>query len=102
MDLGTSGKWSRHNVAQRMTTGPYILWTYVPSLIFVLYGVLWQVVDGETKRLEKYRQLQSMAGCTAERTLRFEVSKYFEIDTLSPVRLGTSRPVCFMQCVVKP
>lgn len=37
----------------------------MPSLVFVLYGVLWQVIDGETKRLEKYRQLTQADDCTA-------------------------------------
>lgn len=57
LDTTVSGQWSRHNATQRLGHAKYIAWTYLPSLIFVLYGVLWQVIDGETKRLEKYRQL---------------------------------------------
>lgn len=41
-----------------------MLWTYVPSIIAVGYGILWLIVDAETKRLEKYRQLPRNGGCT--------------------------------------
>ena len=35
----------------------YILWTYIPSVVAVLYGVLWAIIDGEAKRVGKYHQL---------------------------------------------
>lgn len=62
LDTTVSGQWSRHNATQRLGHAKYIAWTYIPSLVFVLYGVLWQVIDGETKRLEKYRQLDARSG----------------------------------------
>lgn len=46
-----------------MGLGNYIIWTYVPSIIAVLYGVLWMVVDVDVKRLERYRQLSRDNGC---------------------------------------
>jgi hypothetical protein len=40
----------------------YILWTYIPSVVAVLYGVLWAIVDGEAKRVGKYHQLAKPTG----------------------------------------
>lgn len=70
LDLGASGQWSRHNTSQRLGHARYIGWTYVPSLVFVIYGVFWQVVDGEVKRLEKYRQLGGTGpSCSARQSV---------------------------------
>ncbi|KAI3391522.1 hypothetical protein diail_7184 [Diaporthe ilicicola] len=70
LDIGASGQWSRHNTLQRLGSSRYIGWTYVPSIVFVLYGVLWQVVDGEVKRLEKYRQLgETGPSCSARQSI---------------------------------
>ena len=51
----------------------YVLWTYTPSMVVVLYGVIWMLVvlygviwmlvDSDIKRLEKYRQLSRASGC---------------------------------------
>ena len=46
-----------------MGSGAYILWTYTPSIVAVLYGVIWMLVDADVKRLEKYRQLSHVNGC---------------------------------------
>jgi hypothetical protein len=62
LDTGTSGTWDRKNASQRMGIVEYILWTYIPSVVAVLYGALWAIVDGEVKRLEKYYQLATQAG----------------------------------------
>lgn len=77
LDVGTSGQWNRHNATQRLGVGPYILWTYVPSIVSVLYGVLWQLVDGEVKRIEKYRELAQEGGCSARRTLCFDYHSFW-------------------------
>lgn len=69
LDTTKSGQWSRHNATQRMGSSNYIAWTYLPSIVFVLYGILWQVIDGEIKRLEKYRQLAKDEQCTAAQSL---------------------------------
>lgn len=55
---------NRKNSTNRLGTSGFILWTYVPSIIAVGYGILWSIVDAETKRLEKYRQLSRNGGCT--------------------------------------
>ena len=40
-----------------------VLWTFFPSCIAITYGIMWMIVDGEVKRLEKFRQLSRPVGC---------------------------------------
>ena len=47
----------------------YILWTYGPIIFTVLYGLLWQIVDGEVKRVEVYYQLSLEGGCLGKKSL---------------------------------
>lgn len=63
LDTGQSGNYDRKNTAQRMGTANNVLWTFFPSFIAVFYGIIWMIVDGEAKRLEKFRQLSRPAGC---------------------------------------
>lgn len=77
LDTGGSGQWSRHNATQRLGHAKYIAWTYVPSIIFVLYGTLWQVIDGEVKRLEKYRQLATDKQCTAAQSFNLNYHSFW-------------------------
>lgn len=62
LDTSTSGSWDRKNASQNMGIVEYILWTYIPSVVAVLYGVLWAIVDGEAKRVGKYHQLAKPTG----------------------------------------
>ena len=61
-DTQSSGKFNRKNSTIRFGTSNFVLWTYVPSIIAVAYGVLWMIIDADAKRLEKYRQLFADTG----------------------------------------
>jgi hypothetical protein len=50
----------------------FFCWKYLPTLIFVTYGVLWQIMDFEIKRLEPYYQLSKPAGNTAAESLNLD------------------------------
>jgi hypothetical protein len=50
----------------------FFVWKYMPTLIFVVYGVLWQIMDYETKRLEPYYQLSQPTGSTAVESLNID------------------------------
>lgn len=63
LDTGKSGNYNRKNTAQRMGILNNVLWTFFPSSVAVIYGIIWMIVDGEVKRLERYRQLSRPAGC---------------------------------------
>ena len=42
-----------------LPTGTTILYTYVPSIVGVLYSILWSFVDADMKRLEPYVQMRT-------------------------------------------
>lgn len=50
----------------------FFCWKYLPTLIFVIYGVLWQIMDFEIKRLEPYYQLSRPGGSTAAESLNLD------------------------------
>ncbi|KAI9678759.1 MAG: hypothetical protein M1817_005816 [Caeruleum heppii] len=50
----------------------YFAWKYMPTMIAVTYGVLWQIVDFEVKRLEPYYQLSSKSGALASESLNMD------------------------------
>lgn len=63
LDIGNSGNYDRKNTTQRMGPLNNVLWTFFPSSIAIIYGIVWMIVDGEVKRLEKFRQLSRPEGC---------------------------------------
>lgn len=77
LDIGSAGKWSRHNAMQRLGVGRYILWTYVPSIVSVLYGVFWQIIDGEVKRPEKYEVLTRDKGSPGKQSLCLDYHSFW-------------------------
>ena len=50
----------------------FFCWKYLPTLIFVVYGVLWSVMDYQIKRLEPYYQLSQSCGSTAAASLNLD------------------------------
>lgn len=50
----------------------FFAWKYLPTIVTVCYGVLWQVADYEVQRLEPYYQLSQPAGNTAEKSLNLD------------------------------
>ena len=69
LDSSKSGQWDRRNASQRMGAPLYILWNYGPIVFTVLYGLLWQIVDAEVKRVEVYYQLSLEGGCLGKKSL---------------------------------
>ncbi|BCR84746.1 DUF3433 domain-containing protein [Aspergillus chevalieri] len=66
-----SGLIPYNNVAE-IPVSQFFAWKYLPTLVTVAYGVLWQVTDYEVKRLEPYYQLSQPAGNTAEKSLALD------------------------------
>ena len=50
----------------------FFAWHYLPTFIFVLYGVLWSIMDFDIKRLEPYYQLSQPTGSTAAASLNLD------------------------------
>lgn len=63
--------------------GMYFVVKFLPTILAVLYGVLWQVTDLEVRRLEAYYQLSKKGGATAAETLN--VDYITNISFLRPV-----------------
>lgn len=45
--------------------GDFFCWKYLPTIVAVTFGVMWQIVDYEVKRLEPYYQLSRPEGALA-------------------------------------
>jgi hypothetical protein len=74
---------------QEINPGMYFVVKFLPTILAVLYGVLWQVTDLEVRRLEAYYQLSKKGGATAAETLN--VDYITDISFLRPLyayRLG--------------
>ncbi|KAI8936941.1 hypothetical protein NX059_006169 [Plenodomus lindquistii] len=55
-----------------LTIGLYFAWQYAPIMVFVFYGILWQMTDYEVKRLEPFYQLSKNTGATAAESLNMD------------------------------
>ncbi|KAI5855165.1 hypothetical protein BZA05DRAFT_390706 [Tricharina praecox] len=56
-----------------LTTLQFAIWKYVPTLVGVVYGILWKVTDEELKRSEPYYQLsKGSSGALAAESLNIE------------------------------
>lgn len=55
-----------------ISTWSFFCWKYLPTMIFVFYGVLWHIMDFEIKRLEPYYQLSRPTGSSAIESLNLD------------------------------
>lgn len=55
-----------------ISSGAFFCWKYLPTLVMVTYGVLWQITDYDVKRLEPYYQLSQPTGNTAAKSLNLD------------------------------
>jgi hypothetical protein len=55
-----------------IATQDYFAWKYMPTLVLVTYGVMWQAVDYDVKRLEAFYQLSKPDGALAKDSLNID------------------------------
>ncbi|EAW09868.1 DUF3433 domain-containing protein [Aspergillus clavatus NRRL 1] len=60
------------NDVDEISTLLFFCWKYLPTMVMVAYGVLWQITDFEVKRLEPYYQLSQPTGSTAAQSLNLD------------------------------
>lgn len=60
------------NTPQQIKPGTYFVIKFLPTIVAVVYGVLWQMTDLEVRRLEAYYQLSKEDGATAAETLNVD------------------------------
>jgi Protein of unknown function (DUF3433) len=55
-----------------ISTLDYFAWRYMPTMVLVIYGVMWQAVDLDVKRLEAFYQLSKPDGALAMDSLNLD------------------------------
>jgi len=66
---------------QDVTLLDFFCWKYLPTILFVSYGVLWQITDYQIKRLEPFYQLSQSAGSTAAESLNMNYLTFYNFLT---------------------
>ena len=59
-------------IPQQIKPGMYFVIKFLPTIVAVMFGVLWQMTDLEVRRLEAYYQLSKEGGATAAETLNVD------------------------------
>lgn len=72
------------NTVANLSTWSYFTFKYLPTLVAVSYGVLWQITDFEVKRLEPYYQLSKEGGALAAESINVDYITFFNM--LRPIR----------------
>jgi hypothetical protein len=67
--------------AASLNTWDYFSFKYLPTLIAVSFGVLWQITDFEVKRLEAYYQLSKKGGALAAESINVDYSKHIPFSS---------------------
>jgi hypothetical protein len=60
----------------------YIVWQYVPVLLAVCIGLLWEVLDVNIRRLEPFHQLSTEAGGHVDNALCLDYTNTFSSFTV--------------------
>lgn len=77
------------NTPQQIEPGMYFVIKFLPTIVAVIYGVMWQMTDLEVRRLEAYYQLSKEGGATAAETLNVDyVTSLSFLRPLHAYRLG--------------
>ncbi|KAF3187365.1 hypothetical protein TWF788_002283 [Orbilia oligospora] len=72
----------QYKTAREVPIDEWIAWKYTPTIVGVIFGVLWQVTDTEVKRNEPYYQMSRPNGAIAKNSLNVD---YFEfLSFLTP------------------
>ncbi|TVY81421.1 hypothetical protein LSUE1_G005498 [Lachnellula suecica] len=63
--------------ASELNTWDYFCFKYLPTMVAVTFGIMWQVTDFEVKRLEAYYQLSKTGGALAAESLNVDYITFF-------------------------
>ena len=70
----------------------WFAWKYMPTMVILLYGIMWQATDFEVRRLEPYYQLSKPGGATAEESLNMGLFDILELPhSFQGISLPTGR-----------
>ncbi|KAI7975876.1 hypothetical protein EIK77_005626 [Talaromyces pinophilus] len=65
------------NDVAEIPTAQFFAWKYLPTMVMVTYGVLWQIMEYNVKRLEPYYQLSQPTGNIASKSLNLDYTTLF-------------------------
>ena len=74
--LGANGLVDYSNPAQ-VTLPVWFAWKYLPTLVGVIFGVLWELVNTEVKRTEPYYQMSRAGGALASNSLIVDYYEFY-------------------------
>ncbi|KAL2890186.1 hypothetical protein HOO65_020728 [Ceratocystis lukuohia] len=63
---------ARFTTPDKLPSGTYFVVKFLPIIVSVIYGVLWQLIDYDVKRLEPFHQLSLEGGALASRSLNID------------------------------
>lgn len=67
----------QYNDVAEIPTPQFFAWKYLPTMVMVSYGVLWQIMEYNVKRLEPYYQLSQPTGNVASKSLNLDYTTLF-------------------------
>lgn len=76
--------------ASKLSTWSYFTFKYLPTIIAVSFGVLWQITDFEVKRLEPYYQLSKPGGALAAESINVDYGTLLIYSLVCPFELFCS------------
>jgi hypothetical protein len=62
----------RYDLVADIPLAEFFAWKYLPTMVMVTFGVLWQIMEYNVKRLEPYYQLSRPNGNTAAKTINLD------------------------------
>ncbi len=80
----------RFQSAADLKTWDYFCFKYLPTLIAVSFGVLWQITDFEVKRLEAYYQLSKKGGALAAESINVDYSRFHSFLFINLSKINTA------------
>ncbi|KAI1824598.1 hypothetical protein F4861DRAFT_253750 [Xylaria intraflava] len=76
------GELFRFTSAQDFDPRPYSIFKFIPTVITVTYGILWQITDSEVKRLEVFYQMSKKGGALAPESINADYITSFSFMRL--------------------
>ncbi|KAI9800515.1 MAG: hypothetical protein M1825_004063 [Sarcosagium campestre] len=88
----------KFRVSSELSTWSYFCWRYLPTIIAVTYGVMWQAVDFEVKRLEPYYQLSKSGGALAIESINLDYLTCWKVA--APFKAFKRRQWAVLNCSI--
>ncbi|RMZ75138.1 hypothetical protein DV738_g5635, partial [Chaetothyriales sp. CBS 135597] len=75
---GGGGGLLAFNSVSDVATGPFFAWKYLPTMVAIVYAVLFSIMDFDVRRLEPFYQLSQPSGASASASLNLDHLTMFQ------------------------